>query len=53
VISLGDNKEEKDMAMPQQKMEQKKENLNMKKLDAMLKRGTARYDKALAKLAKN
>ncbi|MEM5592732.1 hypothetical protein AAHH67_15185 [Niallia circulans] len=50
---MASDKEEKDMAMTQQKMEQMKEQANMKKLDAMLNKGIKRYDKALAKLAKN
>jgi hypothetical protein len=49
---LSDEKEDKDMAMPQPKMEEMKE-INMKRLDAMLKRGKKRYDKGLSKLAKN
>jgi hypothetical protein len=49
---LSDKKEDKDMAMPQPKMEEMKE-INMKRLDAMLKRGKKRYDKGLSKLAKN
>lgn len=52
VMRLSDKKEDKDMAMPQPKMEEMKE-INMKRLDAMLKRGKKRYDKGLSKLAKN
>lgn len=52
VMRLSDKREDKDMAMPQPKMEEMKE-INMKKLEAMLKRGKKRYDKGLSKLAKN
>jgi len=47
------SEEEKDMALPKEQILEKKESLDMKKIDAILKRGIKRYDKALAKLAKN
>ncbi|WP_255396837.1 hypothetical protein [Geobacillus sp. 46C-IIa] len=41
------------MAMLQKELKQKKKNIDTRKIDAILKQGIKRYDKALEKLAKN
>ncbi len=47
-----DWKGEEEMAMLQKELNQKKKNIDTRKIDAILKQGIKRYDKALEKLAK-
>jgi len=51
--SMCDWKGEEEMSMLQQELDQKKKNIDTRKIDAILKQGIKRYDKALEKLAKN
>jgi hypothetical protein len=49
-----DRREDDDeMEMLQKELDQKRKQLNTRKIDAILKRGIKRYNKALARLAKN
>ncbi|EPR29384.1 MULTISPECIES: hypothetical protein [Geobacillus] len=48
-----DWKREEEMDLLQKELNQKKKNIDTRKIQSILKQGIKRYDKALEKLAKN